>query len=256
MLSMDEFPPKLRTISGIQTSQRFKMALDQIFTKFPADMIIRIIVLLGAFFICLSSKAQTFTFDPGDEYEAVLDMETYSDHYIYINHDASDSAYISWRVVGNTCPEEWLISICDWADCYSYLPNTGDMLPVGQGEAGFTKLTMNPLSVPGTGMIHFWIYPTGAIEEHVDMIYYFSTEIVGVNELSLETKIFPQPATNNFVSLLGLKQDDYCLLDLQGSEIMKFRISSPKYDLSLPSLSPGVYLLRNTSGNTYKILIQ
>jgi hypothetical protein len=219
-------------------------------------MILRSILLVFACFLLLPTKAQSFSFDPGDEYEAVLEMETYSDHYIYINHDAPDSALISWRVVGNTCPEEWLISICDWADCYSYLPNTGDMLPVGPGEAGFTKLTMNPLSISGTGMIHFWIYPTGAIEEHVDMIYYFSTEIVGTNEIVSETKIFPQPATNYFVSLIGLKQDDYCLLDLRGSEILKFRISSPKYDLSLPSLSPGVYLLRNTSGNTFKILIE
>ncbi len=218
-------------------------------------MISRSIHILFGCFLLLSANAQTFTFDPGDEYEAVLEMETFSDHYIYINHDAADSANISWRVIENTCPEEWQISICDWADCYSYLPNTGDMLPVGPGQAGFTKLTMNPLSVPGIGMIHFWVYPTGAIEEHVDMIYYFSTSIVGLNEVQPETVIFPQPASE-FITLVGFKADDYSLVDLHGTEIMKFKVSSPTHVLTLSTLSPGTYIMRNTSGNARKILIQ
>jgi hypothetical protein len=203
----------------------------------------------------LSSSAQTFSFDPGDTYEAVLPMETYTDHYIYINHDSQDSAYISWRVIGNTCPEEWLISICDWADCYSYLPNTGDMLPVGPGQAGFTKLTMNPVSVPGTGMIHFWIYPTGAIEEHVDMIYYFSTELVGIDNTSNPMLIFPQPASSE-LHLIGFPIDQYELYDIRGNRVMTFQSYAYRHVLHLESMEPGLYLLINSQGDSFKISIQ
>jgi hypothetical protein len=210
------------------------------------------------YLFCLPTSfvvAQTFTFDPGDSYDAVLPMESYTDHYIYINHDSQDSAHISWRVVGNTCPEEWLISICDWADCYSYLPNTGDMLPVGQGEAGFTKLTMNPQMVPGNGMIHFWVYPTGAIEEHVDMIYYFSTELVNVDELKSKSLIFPVPAIDHLI-LLGFQEGDYQLLDVYGQSLTTFKITSKNYTLDLPDLAKGVYFITNSDGDSHKILIQ
>jgi hypothetical protein len=213
-------------------------------------------ILIFLFWVhALFASSQTFTFDPGDTYEAVLPMESYTDHYIYINHNSQDSAYISWRVVGNTCPEEWLVSICDWADCYSYLPNTGDMLPVGPGQPGFTKLTMNPLSIPGNGMIHFWIYPTGLIEEHVDMIYYFSTELVGIENKTSEKFIFPQPATDEII-LVGFGGDTYDLLDARGNKVKSFQILGQKFVLPVSSLSSGLYLMMNSQGETFKILIQ
>lgn len=146
------------------------------------------------------AHAQNFTFDPGGNYEATLPMETYTDHFVYVYHDSADSALISWRVVGNTCPEEWHISLCDWADCYSYLPNTGDMLPVAPEASGFIKLTMNPFMFPGEGYVHFWIYPTGHQEEHIDLFFHFNTEIVSVDEQSSLPAVYPNP----FSTLINL----------------------------------------------------
>jgi len=207
-------------------------------------------------FVVGDYMAQNFSFNPGEEYTAELSMETFTDHYIYINHDSPDSVQVSWRVVGNTCPEEWHISICDWPNCYSYLPNTGDMLPVGPGDEVFTKLTLNPYSIPGEGDVNFWIYPTGQIEEHVDMTYHFSTEVLGISDHTVDvSSIYPQPAAD-FVYLKGFNPGKYRVMNISGSEVMNFNITKDFTSLDLGSLENGIYFLQNEFMQTRKLVIR
>jgi len=53
------------------------------------------------------ASAQNFTFEPGNQYYGTLEMDMYTEHYMYIGHDLADSAFITWRLVENTCPEQW-----------------------------------------------------------------------------------------------------------------------------------------------------
>ncbi|MFM7726055.1 MAG: hypothetical protein ACKO7B_05105, partial [Flavobacteriales bacterium] len=61
--------------------------------------------LVVFFFAWLGNlSAQNYTFIPGSEYYGTLEMDMYTEHYMYIGHDLQDSAYITWRLVENTCP--------------------------------------------------------------------------------------------------------------------------------------------------------
>ena len=62
------------------------------------------IILLFSICVCEYTSAQNYTFSPSENYTGELSMDMYTEHYIYIGHNLPDTAFITWRVVGNTCP--------------------------------------------------------------------------------------------------------------------------------------------------------
>jgi len=127
-----------------------------------------------------SVNGQNFAFTPGNNYSAVLEMEIYTESVIHVFHDSPEAADISWRLIENSCPMDWDFQLCDWDQCYSGMPNLGDMQPVEAGNSGFLKVLVNPYNVPGAGTLNFWIFPTGHMEEHVDVFFHFNTIVAGI----------------------------------------------------------------------------
>ena len=141
------------------------------------------LIALPIILLCSSVLlAQNFSFSPGNDYYGQLDMDLYTEHYLYVYHDSPDSAYITWRKIENTCPVEWDLQMCDWQHCYSGMPNTGHMNGVGAGNAGNLRLIVNPFNTPGSGTVHFWIFPTGLMDEYVDVYFHFETSVTAVIE--------------------------------------------------------------------------
>ncbi|MFM7727444.1 MAG: T9SS type A sorting domain-containing protein, partial [Flavobacteriales bacterium] len=196
--------------------------------------------------------AQNYTFIPGSEYYGTLEMDMYTEHYMYIGHDIQDSAYITWRLVENTCPEEWDIQACDYQHCYTGLPNYGDMSGVAAGGQGYLRMIVNPFSAPGSGMLHFLIYPTGEPLNYTDAYYYFQTTVLNTENASPEVESAIVRA--NEIMYAGPTLGQILLFDYTGKCVSVSALNTVTQSISIESLPAGIYLLKAPTGNTFRIL--
>jgi hypothetical protein len=207
------------------------------------------IALFSAATLCV--VAQNYTFDPSNEYYGTLEMDMYTEHYMYIGHDLQDSAYITWRLVENTCPEEWDIQACDYQHCYTGLPNYGDMNGVAAGGQGYLRMIVNPFTTPGLGMLHFLIYPTGEPLNYTDAYYYLQTTVLSTesSEGILETAVI----RSNEILYSGPISGQLFLYSVSGKRLLSVAVNSQTERISLESFPAGVYLLQSPTGKTFRI---
>ena len=195
-------------------------------------------------------SAQNYTFSPGNEVFVVLEMDMYTEHYMYIGHDSPDSARITWRVIENTCPEGWDIQACDYQHCYTGLPNDGDMNPVPPGGQGYLRMIVNPFLIAGTGMLHLLIFPTGQPLNYVDAFYYFNTTALSTAQSANDESsiIFLANEIVYTGPILGPIQ----LYSIDGEMIKQEMMQQPSVRMNLDGLAAGIYVLRLPSGACHK----
>jgi hypothetical protein len=195
-------------------------------------------------------SAQNYTFSPGNEVFGVLEMDMYTEHYMYIGHDSPDSARITWRVIENTCPEGWDIQACDYQHCYTGLPNDGDMNPVPPGGQGYLRMIVNPFLIAGTGMLHLLIFPTGQPLNYVDAYYYFNTTALSTAQSANDESsiIFLANEIVYTGPILGPIQ----LYSIDGEMIQQEMMQQPSVRMNLDGLAAGIYMLRLPSGACHK----
>jgi hypothetical protein len=209
-------------------------------------------IFTTAFFVSASLwlSAQNYTFSPSNEVFGVLEMDMYTEHYMYIGHDSQDSARITWRVIENTCPEGWDIQACDYQHCYTGLPNDGDMNPVPPGGQGYLRMIVNPFLIAGTGMLHLLIFPTGQPLNYVDAYYYFNTTALNSNQTVKDASTLVVLANEIFYTgpILGSIQ----LYSIDGEMIQQEMMQQPSVRMNLDGLAAGIYVLRLPSGASHK----
>lgn len=195
-------------------------------------------------------SAQNYTFSPGNEVFGVLEMDMYTEHYMYIGHDSPDSARITWRVIENTCPDGWDIQACDYQHCYTGLPNDGDMIPVPPGGQGYLRMIVNPFLIAGTGMLHLLIFPTGQPLNYVDAYYYFNTTALSTAQSANDESSIIVLANEIVYTgpILGTIQ----LYSLDGEMIQQEMMQQPSVRMNLDGLAAGIYVLRLPSGACHK----
>ena len=195
-------------------------------------------------------SAQNYTFSPGNEVFGVLEMDMYTEHYMYIGHDSPDSARITWRVIENTCPEGWDIQACDYQHCYTGLPNDGDMNPVPPGGQGYLRMIVNPFLIAGTGMLHLLIFPTGQPLNYVDAYYYFNTTALSTAQSANDESSLIVLA--NEIVYTGPILGPIQLYSLGGEMIQQEMMQQPSVRMNLDGLAAGIYVLRLPSGACHK----
>lgn len=195
--------------------------------------------------------AQNYTFDPSNEYYGTLEMDMYTEHYMYIGHDLPDSAYITWRLVENTCPTEWDIQACDYQHCYTGLPNYGNMNGVAAGAQGYLRMIVNPFLTPGVGMLHFLIYPTGEPLNYTDAYYFLNTTVTHL--IGAADQIEQVTVASNEIVYSGASAGVLKVFDVSGKCMLVTTIGAHSSHISIDTLPSGIYLLSTPSGNTFKI---
>ena len=218
------------------------------------------LLALASFFILIQTNflhSQNFTFSPSDTHSATLEMDVYSEHQINVFHDLSDSAFISWRVIEEEYPAEWDVQLCDWQHCYTYLPVTGNMLGVPEGGSGYIRLLINPMNVSGNGHIMLWIYPTGMMDDHVEIHFNFNTVIANVNGgQPIETcNLFVDEKSKSLV-ITNAPVGEMTICSVTGAEIKRTLIfdSNAVEDVSI--FSQGIYIAVTSDGRSHSFFVQ
>jgi len=186
--------------------------------------------------------SQTLSFSPGTDVYGTLEMDMYTEHYLYVNHDGTaDSTYLTWRLVDNTCPDEWDFQMCDFQHCYSGMPTTGDMSGLAPGQTGNLRLIVNPFNVPGSGIVQFWVYPTGFSDEHIDVFFHFSTTATNIDIQTDRTTCFFDGINLN-VEISNPQQ--ISIFNANGSLIHVASLSPGKNGITAANWPSGIYFCR------------
>jgi hypothetical protein len=214
----------------------------------------RLITLLCfVFFLSPVVRAQHFTIDPDTLLEGTAGIDVYTEYYIYMHPAVDDTLNLSWRLVGNTFPEDWVVSLCDYGECYTGVPNTGDMIPLPPDESAYLKVILNPYGTEGTGRLSFWVYETDTPDEYVTVHFDISTEgaTTVFSPMGESISVFPNPATQYLIIDQGDSPvfQEAELVDLLGRPLLSRKLKNEaavQFDLS--SIATGTYLLRLTDG--------
>ncbi|MFM7729430.1 MAG: T9SS type A sorting domain-containing protein [Flavobacteriales bacterium] len=186
----------------------------------------------------MSYDSQVLNFIPSTEYTGVVEFDMYTEHYVYVGHDAADSAYVSWRVIENTCPNTWDFQLCDWQHCYSGMPNTGNMNGIPAAGQGYLRLIVNPYQTMGEGYVHFWVFPTGNMDAYTDVYVQLGTP-TSVSETMQQPKVV---STAEFLQLSDVGSGHLEIYDLSGRIVYSQQIAD---QTTIPWMEwkPGAYLL-------------
>jgi hypothetical protein len=170
---------------------------------------------------------------------------------MYIGHDLQDSAFITWRLVENTCPEQWDIQACDYQHCYTGLPNDGDMNGVAAGAQGYLRMIVNPFLTPGLGMLHFLIYPTGEPLNYTDAYFHFATAVLSVDS----DRHLPESVIirSNEIFYSGPISGELLVYDVTGKSFSVSKMNSTTQSILMETWPAGVYILRTPTSRTFRI---
>lgn len=196
-------------------------------------------------FFCLLpvlSLSQDFSFSPGPVLDGQMDVDGYGLHQIDILNETEDTLWLTWRMIGNTMPDEWDVNLCDNVICYGVMPTMADMNPVAPDSAAFIRITTYPGNVAGSGQLLFWIYKTGFSESHSTIAFNLSAGITGISEREKSgIRVFPNPTTGPLrIAIPEEEPFTWTLYDALG------RISrrGQRPDLDLSALPKGNYWLQ------------
>lgn len=213
----------------------------------PARLILLSLVLCDFMWM----DAQNFSFAPGADYSGILEMDIYTEHMVYVEPNAAaDTAYISWRKMANTCPDGWDLQMCDYLACYSGMPNTGNMYPVPPGLNGYLKIVANPYQIQGSCDVHFWVYPTGMMDQHQDIFFHLQTTPTTAEERRIcsATAWF----YGHTLSVEVTECESYTILDMSGRQLRRFSVASGFHAEDLSGLPAGIYFCKGSNGMSFR----
>lgn len=209
-------------------------------------------ILLGG-----SLTAQEISITPSPTVAGNVELEAYNIFQVYLRNETNASIDLSWRIVENTMPEGWNITLCDNVNCYGVLPENADLDPIAAADSAIMKIDVNPELVEGSGMLRFFINETGSPSPYKELVFDLSTGTTDTKDLfNGSVQIYPNPATEwvNVDNQLPfpLKMQ---LADAQGRLVRQAEVASnDQQGWSVVNLPKGTYYLRLES--THRVVIR
>jgi hypothetical protein len=113
-------------------------------------------------------------------------------------------------------------------------------------------LSVNPSSIPGTGIVKMYLYQNGFPNSGDTLTWVITSSAVGIKEISADNKlrIFPNPVKEKIsldINTVVAENAAVEILDVTGRSLMKSSLQVNSLDVG--ALLPGVYsLILESSG--------
>jgi hypothetical protein len=209
--------------------------------------------------------AQSFQFDPTDDYNGVSPLNQYKNHYVFMENLTGGSLDLAWTRISIDFPEDWEATLCDFGGCYIGIPESGQMLSIEDTTRGYLRITLNPFDQLDTGYVSFYVYDVKEPDNGDTVLFTLASEyLTNLDEDYAHSRIrvYPNPASEILnVDLEGIDATSVKLINLQGKSVLYRKINSQgQFQLEVADLRKGVYLLNLEALNgeivRKKILIQ
>lgn len=209
-------------------------------------------IFLLAMVISTSGWTQIFEFT-GSPQNQTLTGENFEINQIDITPlYTNDTAYITYRLIENTCPAGWEFILCDWSACFIDMPNTDDMDPLPPGYNALVKITTNAHNIDGSGWLEFWIFPTGQMQLHESIFFYYNME----NDIPENRPSFFVEQNRDHIMIQCTQPLSWGIYNLTGSILQRGVSSAPKTAIDKSHLPKGLYLLKLDDRAVIKFIVE
>lgn len=215
--------------------------------------------------ISFVSFAQSFQFDPTDNYHGISPLNQYKNHYVFMENLTGGSLDLAWTRLSLDFPEEWEVILCDYGGCYVGIPENGQMLTIEDTTRGYLRITLNPLDRLGSGSVSFYVYDIKQPDSGDTVSFTLTSEALtkmDENLVSQKVNVYPNPASDFiYVDLSEIDASSIALLNSRGKSVLQKEISSQdQFKLELSDLPIGLFLLNIKTSNgdliRKKIIVQ
>jgi hypothetical protein len=228
------------------------------------DRLMKKLLLLLTLAATLSlGRAQTFTVSPGNSVTHAMTPDRAVELYIHFENITGQPITFRWAEDSVSFPSQWLVQICDNAQCHEVPHPVDTMSAVMPADSGFLKLSVVPNNVPGTLHVCY---------EVRDLASGFSTDVcfavdasgTAVESSALKARIVVSPSPANdqlhmYARHGNLEKGWARLYSLTGDVVLQQEVLPlQRMDLNVKELEAGIYLLRYTgkSGTmTQKVVV-
>ena len=219
-----------------------------------------LITLLFTIAFTLQTEAQTFTFEPGEIVTEYVELESYKNIQVNMEHPDFDDITFGWVTIENNMLNKWEYSSCDNGGCYSLIPDSATVGPLADTVPGYIRLTVNPRDQLGTSTVVVYVYNVKYPDDGKMMTFeIIATEVTSIADVEApQVHIYPNPATR-FLTLenTSLKASNVELTDLTGKTVYRDFISpGQSRSISLVTYPKGIYFVRFGENQSRKLIIQ
>ncbi|MCB0806953.1 MAG: T9SS type A sorting domain-containing protein [Bacteroidales bacterium] len=198
--------------------------------------------------ISWSVKSQHFIFEPTDNYEDEINLNSYTEHRVYMKNLTGGILTLSWERIYLDFPIEWNVTTCDNGGCYTAIPESGTMQPIQDTTRAFLELTINAADRTGTGIVKFNVYDY----KHPDQadtltftIHAGTTTGIEIEQQQNTLSVYPNPA-DDFINIhTGIYKDvQVTISNIQGQVVLTDEMSGNKITTySISEFEQGLYFV-------------
>ena len=191
---------------------------------------------------------QSFTVSPDTIFSTQINQDEYGEMHIDLTNNSGDTMVFEWVRLSNTFDSTWSQVFCDYQSCVAYIPESGVMNPVMDGQKGFIKLTLGRTTDEGGGSASFKVWPQGDTASAV-VLSFIVDALVGIeDEIASSFEVFPNPVADLLYVRNNAAQygtGTYRLLDFNGAIIQEQKIEANQMEvMDLSALAAGLYFAK------------
>lgn len=193
--------------------------------------------------------SQTFNATPNDSVEGTYNVSDWASDFIYLENNSGSPLTMSFQTITNTMtPAGWDVVLCTNDGCFPYVPTTGTLGTVANGDSAYLHVQCGFMGIAGTKEIRVRVYQTGN-PSNCDTItfLYHAVSTIGVDDHSLATDAlsqnFPNPFSTTTTITYNLNDINGKLIvtDISGKVVSEHSLSSASGQVTIGNLTPGIY---------------
>ena len=196
----------------------------------------------------LLSFGQSFIFNPTDSYEATINLESYTNHKVFMTNLTGEELILGWKLLAKDIPNEWEALLCDFGGCYTGVPDSGMMSAISDTVQGYLRLTINPFDHVGTGTAVFKVYDNKhPLDADTLSFTIHAMDLTGISEngKAISINVYPNPAYEvvNYSYKKDLQNQEVFMINQSGKIVLRQR-ARQNGSIDVSSLTPGLYFIR------------
>ena len=192
------------------------------------------------------ATAQKFSFSPSQTMIKDWDGTTDLQFYMKITNLTDGKLSLSWNLIDNTMPKQWLYTICDNAQCYGEFQSNADFEPLEKGGSAFFKFDISPIEGKvASSTVQLGVYETGK-PLTAEVVGFSIQSASSVEELaSYYAGVSPNPASEQLTISAAAALNSLQIFSAVGMKVMEINnTNNTEVRINIRDLPVGVYYIK------------
>lgn len=197
----------------------------------------------------ITAHAQTFTTTPNDSAVGTYDVNDWAQDYIHFENNTGSPLTLSFQTISNQMtPFGWNVVMCTSNGCYPYVPATGSLGTLADGDTAHIMVQCGFMGIAGTKHIRVRVYETGNPSNADTVTYrYTAVSTAGITDNGSANNALSQNYPNPFsgTTMISYNLDgengEIVITDLSGKTISTYVLNQNSGQVLVSDIPAGIY---------------